>query len=866
MNLTAATAEQKNSKSKGSRTVFGHGHTIWKFAESTPPDKDGWQTCAVDPDVIAARVADLSYGFCIYDEVGNIWSLKNGKFQYTVFPNRFCYSRESGSIPYLEIWTEKKDSVPPEAIKGIEFDTKEFPAGEALIRWITPEDSGGGKTLGFQITYKKEEIEKPIPRYLIPMAGKPGEEVRMHIHDIPFKPGEVISLIIRPVDSAGNTGNHLTKELTVSSGSDMPNIPEPDIEPFPSDTELPTAGMFKVSIVDMLDKINPETGVMIPPRQEGYKGGNHIFSAKKKLIRLQAAGNETVCFQLNLMGVTRQSLVTSMKSLVTGMKSQIKDSKQNIRFNYIFDNAPNLKPRIYQFGYVNIPDKHGKSVSLLPDPLIPLKSENGEIKPLSESSDASNFSLICELYVPHEETPGKKKGKLTISVGKEILEFNVELTVWNFRLPDKLSFIPEMNVYGTVSPYSGYEYYRLAHEHRTCINRLPYGWDGNPHFAPKWKGEEFDWQEWDQKVAPLLDGSAFHDLPRKNEPVDVFYLPFSENYPVNLFDHYTPSYWADESFSEQYQSEMRLAFAAFAKHCEDKKWHDTIFQFYLNNKLYYREKYPKNSAPWIFDEPVNTQDFWAIRWYGILWHSAVSSVAKNARMWYRADISYTQFARNILWGVTDVEYLGGNNFQKTRMKHDEQTLFGRTFFAEYGTANKIEEPNTQPVLWCLSAWSKGSMGVLPWQTIGSKNCWNIAEQTALFYPHPDGVKPSVRLKAFARGQQDVEYLTLLSDIYKIPRFAVADWLKKNIDLQEKLFKTSETDAGTLLFEKGDVFALWRMRYKIGKILSDKAPPYRRSLVNYDTPHWNINRLPDIGYVPVAPEVESYKPDCDNFKP
>jgi len=234
----------------------------------------------------------------------------------------------------------------------------------------------------------------------------------------------------------------------------------------------------------------------------------------------------------------------------------------------------------------------------------------------------------------------------------------------------------------------------------------------------------------------------------------------------------------------------------FAKHCNEKGWHDTVFQFYLNNKLYYRKNSRGSSAPWIFDEPLNTQDFWAIRWYGLLWRMAVDPVMGNAKMWYRGDISYSEFSRNMLWGVMDIEYIGGNTAQKTRMKHDEQILQGNTYFAEYGTANKIEEANTQPVLWCLSAWAKGCTGVLPWQTIGGDNCWKTAEQTALFYPGSDGPKPSVRLKAFTRGQQDTEYLTLFCDVFGIPKYAAADWLRRSISLDSDVSKSYENDAGT----------------------------------------------------------------------
>lgn len=89
------------------------------------------------------------------------------------------------------------------------------------------------------------------------------------------------------------------------------------------------------------------------------------------------------------------------------------------------------------------------------------------------------------------------------------ITYNILLDVFNFTLPDKLSFVPEMNAYDTANPYEGYEYYKLAHEHRTCLNRLPYRWTGKPVFAPDIKKSGFDWRKWDEKIGPLLDGSAF---------------------------------------------------------------------------------------------------------------------------------------------------------------------------------------------------------------------------------------------------------------------------------------------------------------------------------------------------------------------
>lgn len=827
--------------------TLGRGHTIWKFAECGKPDKDGWQACAVDPNVIAARVAGLSHGFSLYDDVGSTWSIKKGAFKYNYFPNRFFYSSESGrSALWLEIWTNGEDSTPPGQIESIKVETDHLPDGEALVRWKTPEDKGGGKTLGFNVTYERKGIAvETMPRYLIPVAGYAGEEVRMHIQDLPFMPGEEIELVISPVDNTGNIGKPFKKTIKLSTGSNITEIKKADIKPYQNDSVSLNVGDIKVSVMDLLDKVDPRNGKLIPERKARYKNANHIFSASKKQVRLQAARNETVYFQVNLEG-----------------------ERNDISLNYTYRQNPKLKPKVYQFAYVNVLDENGKITSVLPDPLIQL---NNTVSIPSKAGhvivpEQTNISLICELYVPHGENPGTKNGKIVISIGEDVLEIDVNLTVWNFTLPNKLSFVPEMNAYRRVSPYKSYDYYRLAHEHRTCINRLPYGWHGHNEFAPEWDGGRFAWSEWDRNVGPLLDGSAFNDLPRSNEPVDVFYLPFNENWPVNIFENYEPSYWPEEAFSDRYKKELGNAFTDYAKHIYGNKWHDTIFQFYLNNKVYYKSKMKKSSAPWILDEPVNTQDFWALRWYGILWHTSVDAVKGEAKMWFRGDISFNEYGRNILWGIMDIEYVGKNNLQKTRMKKDEQTLWGKSYFAEYGTANKIESSNTQPVLWCLSAWSKGASGVLPWQTIGNENSWKIAQQTSLFYPHHDGPRASVRLKAFTVGQQLVEYLTLVSNVTGKPKFAVAEWLMKQIDLDGIINRTNESDAGTAMFNDSDVLKLWEIRYTLGSFLSEKAPEYKRFLVDFNTNNRHMKKLPDIGYVNIAPQVESLKPDAVSFSP
>lgn len=364
--------------------VFGRGNTVWRFADCTPPDQDGWQTCAVSPEVVAARVAGISHGFCLYDEVGSTWSIESGRFHYTYFPNRYLYSRESGgSGPWLEVWTKGTDETPPDPITSIAATTKSLPGGEAILEWKTPADRGGGETIGFLGTYTSGGRTGAMPQYLLPMVGTAGQTVRMHLQDLSMRSGQEVSLSIRPVDTAGNIGPGYTQRIRVSAGTKLPNPGSIKAPVFKTARPSATVGNVKVSVIDLLDKINPQNGRFIPQKGGHNRNLTHLFCAKENKIRLYCARNETVCFQLELEGAGRQISIQSG-----------------------FDHHRGIKTRLYQFGYVKT---EGSDVPL-PDPLVPLTG------PLSIPSSAGKVrvrnqryhSVVCEVYVPKGELPGGK--------------------------------------------------------------------------------------------------------------------------------------------------------------------------------------------------------------------------------------------------------------------------------------------------------------------------------------------------------------------------------------------------------------------------------------------------------------------------
>jgi hypothetical protein len=144
---------------------------------------------------------------------------------------------------------------------------------------------------------------------------------------------------------------------------------------------------------------------------------------------------------------------------------------------------------------------------------------------------------------------------------------------------------------------------------------------------------------------------------------------------------------------------------------------------------------------------------------------------------------------------------------------------------EYGTSNRLDQSNLQPLAWCIDSWTLGINGVLPWQTIGNQNSWAQGDELSLFYP---GVEtddptpiPSIRLKSYRRGQQDVEYLELLRQKLNLPRWAIADWVRGTLPWQVRREGTGvqgAEDAGRVQYGRLSPRDFWMLRKVIASEL------------------------------------------------
>jgi hypothetical protein len=815
--------------------ILGGGGSLWRMADAFPPDAQGWQRVAVDPSIVAARVAGISHGFLVFDDTGSEWARDGERFSFFLFPNRFVHSRESGpaNAPYFTVFLGPGDRLPPAAPPGVRGETGDLPAGEAWVSWVTPADDGPAGTVGFFATIDGKEI----PRYLLPQAGKPGERVRMRLRDLDLDPGAEVVVAVRAADGAGNVGPATEARVRISD-----RVPGPLPGKLPvlevGKGELPRLGAAQVAVLDELDKVNPVSGIMFPRQPEGYLATNHLWNADDRQVRLHAARNEFIAFQVLLRGA------------VAGVRPQM-----------TFDGADGDKIRVQLGRYTHVATKQGP----LPDPIVPLRG-TFDVPDAAEGIDGQKTgSLHVEVYVPHDFKAGQRKGRLTLTAGEQSLEIAVTLRVWDFTLPDYLSFLPEMNCYGL--PANERDYYRLAHAHRTVLNRLGYHQNGNiaEGCAPVWDGSKLDWAAWDRRFGPYLDGSAFADLPRRGVPVDCFYLPLHENWPTAMEGSYNGDYWAERAFPAAYRAAFVEASRQFAEHCNARGWNDTLFHGFLNNKVDYKARsWSHGSSPWLLDEPASFQDFWALRWFGAAFHEGIAKAPGKAKLVFRCDISRPQWQRTALDGLLDYNVVGGAVRSYHRLVFDRQDAHGG-ISVEYGGSNAVEGGNVQPAAWCLDALAMGCDGVLPWQTTGNADSWKKADELALFYPPRaarECVVPSVRLKSYRRGQQDVEYLTLWTQVRGEPRWAVGRRVRQVLQLVGQRQGTGFVgeDAGRIDYGRLRAQDLWALRTAIGQALSEAAPAPKRRLVELRTPRRDPGQLPpayvSAGEVPVVRPAEA----------
>ncbi len=515
-----------------------------------------------------------------------------------------------------------------------------------------------------------------------------------------------------------------------------------------------------------------------------------------------------------------------------------------------------------------VPDDKDTSASRpwYPDPLIPLEG-NFDLPAADNAVPHQRVQpVFVDVYIPHDAAPGMHRGSIAVRAGGRLLrEIPVQVSVRPFTLPDQLNFIVDLNAYGGVNSGYGIDrgtpeyrkllqaYHRLAHLNRGNLDILGYSHSGTtePDQTPPLTGSGADtkvasWTNWDAHYGPLVSGSAFADLPRASVPVPIIYLALFENWPGDLRKTYKwniaehPQTAAEyqqliarhglaagpieEGFPQDYQERFSAAARQFAEHIRERNWKQTKYQIFFNDKYYYKD--PTRSSAngvswWLLDEPNHHDDYRALSFFGWLGKRWLKEYP-DVPMVFRADISYVEFIRDQLAGQLDIDCTSQHFFTKNRYLMDHRDRFGRSYW-NYASTNNPRDTNVSMRAWCWRAWVTGADAIVPWNTVRGMEAWDRAEPLTVFYvgkkfgrDEPFGC---LRLKAFRRGEQDVEYMTLLARKKGWDREAVSRAVAASLDLTEQTRKQYEDDAGAIRFDGLSDAQLDQLRLRIAAALA-----------------------------------------------
>ncbi len=308
-----------------------------------------------------------------------------------------------------------------------------------------------------------------------------------------------------------------------------------------------------------------------------------VYSDSAKCIRLDAAINEIVSFQLALK--TAGAAAATVRNV---QMTELRQGEALIRPEQV---------RIYRQLRVAVEDYPAWYLRLTPylrqkreypDILVPLVAPQGAL-PINLTPGLTE-AVWLDVHVPPGTEPGVYLGKVRVETGSGTTQtMSVSLTVWPFAIP-QTRHIPLIAGIDTAQlvrnhlqidgrpysptrlssedPYYGRatavidEAMGLLHEHRLS----PVLWDLRPASKVSADGEiELDWSDYDRLVSGIMDGSAFAD----RAAALAWPLPFDERDPSP--DSYggvtSPAY---ERFAADY---LRRCVA----HFEQRGWLDRHF-------------------------------------------------------------------------------------------------------------------------------------------------------------------------------------------------------------------------------------------------------------------------------------------------
>jgi len=363
------------------------------------------------------------------------------------------------------------------------------------------------------------------------------------------------------------------------------------------------AGDLGVWAVGDMVRIDPESGrafednpTQLPKGASGdHRKGNTVWSAVDRTVQLHAARNEVVAFQVIVEG--KAARVDVSASPLSGPSGAV---------------IADTQIKLYREWYIWVDQKLGNQTAKgcmlplgpgwYPEIAIPLDTPGhggGFAIPSADFHDPSgtkrprqtNQAIWVDVHVPTEATPGDYNGQITVRADGKTHTVDVRLSVWDVVIPATMHMHAELMTYGRVAKEPDLALmraiFRLAHEHRTFVS--------DSKARPPYDGTRYDWQAFDARFGPVLDGSALTEGPCAGRPIPYWTLPieFNVDRTVDKRASWVFKDWPLPSqrtpsgfgvvFSDAFKQQLRDAIGRYHAHVVDKGWKDTHFYIWQNS-------------------------------------------------------------------------------------------------------------------------------------------------------------------------------------------------------------------------------------------------------------------------------------------
>ena len=507
----------------------------------------------------------------------------------------------------------------------------------------------------------------------------------------------------------------------------------------------------------------------------GYKQSNLIWDGTARRIKLRAARNETVAFQIVIERTGEKLSDVVVKPAELQGPNGAKILLKNVD--------------LFREWYVHVKNPTKESYTLGPgwyaDGLLPCLRWSGNLYPHTYvmpfdvpdplnnvGKEQQSQAMWIDIYVPKSRQaapPGTYSGPIAISSDQGQVQLTLDLQVWDFALPEESHLKPNIHTDTEINTFPEpmeLKYYQLLRKHRLSMYPLGYA----PALQISGTNVRIDWSKYDARLAKYLDGSAFtakygYSGPGYGVPIEYLVLPF-DAYPMNLYKQARGIQLSGKEFkfyapwpvamprqgpTPEYREIWKNAFRAYQAHFDQHPaWNKTRLLVYFL------------SLDEAYDDVARERMFY----FGQLLKESGAP-----RLQYRVDGWYPKETMERLKKILNVIILGLGAWDAATIDEIKKQGVDPWFYtgAEWIDGDGLK---CRGLSWIASKLRAGSWTL--WELdFNSLRAWQYPEtyekengSGMLVYRGEtmglDEPIPSIRLKGLRRGSQDYEYFWLLS--------------------------------------------------------------------------------------------------------